>query len=249
MGSLRLRSRKRAVASPGVAESLRDVSLAAFPPSAVPEVKFDRLNEHYRSVATLARLVLRHGAFEAGRGKVRAPGFLMDMNQVFQEFVTVGLRECLELSEHSFRSDNRLSGEYLVHLDEAGRVVSSPTSPGGTAGSAPSWAMRSTSGRRTSGYRTQTCTRCWPMPRRWTCPADFWSMLRETPKAGLPRWTIGSAMQESTSTSSRSNLAGPIPCLEGELHALAAKVRGLRQTTQRSQTAKAARMAQVAHRR
>ena len=102
------------------------MSLAAFPPSAVPEVKFDRLNEHYRNVATLARLVLRHGAFEAGRGKVRAPGFLMDMNQVFQEFVTVGLRECLELSEHSFRSDNRLSGEYLVHLDEAGRVRLQP---------------------------------------------------------------------------------------------------------------------------
>ena len=102
------------------------MSLAAFPPSAVPEVKFDRLNEHYRSVATLARLVLRHGAFEAGRGKVRTPGFLMDMNQVFQEFVTVGLRECLELSEHSFHSDNRLSGEYLVHLDEAGRVRLQP---------------------------------------------------------------------------------------------------------------------------
>lgn len=53
-------------------------------------------------MTTLARLILRHGAFEAARGKVRASGFLMDMNQVFQEFVTVALRETLGVSEHVF---------------------------------------------------------------------------------------------------------------------------------------------------
>ena len=72
---------------------LDGVSLAEFPPKDVPEVEFSRLNEHYRGVVTLARLILRHGAFEARRGAVRATGFLMDMNQVFQEFVTVALRE------------------------------------------------------------------------------------------------------------------------------------------------------------
>ena len=126
LGTLGLRSRDARSRVAWVAESLRDVSLAAFPPGAVPEVRFDRLNEHYRGVAALARLVLRHGAFEAGRGKVRASGFLMDMNQVFQEFVTVALRECLELSDHRFRSDDRLSGEYRVHLDEANRVGLKP---------------------------------------------------------------------------------------------------------------------------
>ena len=74
LGRLGLRSREARSRVAWVAESLGDVSLAAFPPSAVPEVRFDRLNEHYRSVATLARLVVRHGAFEAGRGKVRASG-------------------------------------------------------------------------------------------------------------------------------------------------------------------------------
>ena len=50
-------------------------------------------NEHYREVVTPARLILRHAAIETERGKVRANGFLMDMNVVFQEFVTHALRE------------------------------------------------------------------------------------------------------------------------------------------------------------
>ena len=58
-------------------------------------IRFDRLNEHYRGVVGLARLVLRHSAFESGRGYVRASGFLMNMNDLFQEFVTVALREAL----------------------------------------------------------------------------------------------------------------------------------------------------------
>ena len=43
----------------------------------------------------LSRLVLRHGAFETGRGAARASGFLIDMNVVFQEFLTQALREVL----------------------------------------------------------------------------------------------------------------------------------------------------------
>ena len=231
LGSLRLRSREARSGVTWVAESLRDVSLAAFPPSAVPEVKFDRLNEHYRSVATLARLVLRHGAFEAGRGKVRAPGFLMDMNQVFQEFVTVGLRECLELSKHSFRSDNRLSGEYLVHLDEAGRVRLQPDL---------SW------------WDGRVCTFVGDAKYKRTKDervpnADLYQMLAYATALDLPGGLLvyaeGNAEGGSSTLDYRVrhagkhfhvvtlDLAGPIPCLEGELHALAAKVRGLRQTT------------------
>ena len=81
-----------------VAGTLANVSLLEFPPARVPEVAFDRLNEHYRGVAALSRLILRHGAFEAGRGPVRASGFLMDMNTVFQEFLTQALREQLNAS-------------------------------------------------------------------------------------------------------------------------------------------------------
>ena len=85
---------------------LDTVSLVEFAPNAVPEVRFDRLNEHYREVVALSRVVLRHSAFESHRGEVRASGFLMDMNDVFQEFVTQALREELRVSDRVFLETN-----------------------------------------------------------------------------------------------------------------------------------------------
>ena len=116
LGRLGLRSREARSGVAWVAESLSDVSLVTFSRGAVPDVRFDRLNEHYRNVATLARLILRHGAFEANRGKVRASGFLMDMNQVFEEFVTVAVREALGVSERVFGKHG------IGSLDMEGRV-------------------------------------------------------------------------------------------------------------------------------
>ena len=123
LGGMRLRSPEARRGLGWVAAMLENVSLEEYPPNGVPEVRFDRLNEHYRNVATLARLVLRHGAFEAGRGAVRASGFLMDMNDVFQEFVTVALRKELRLSERKFRSDKQLP---CVTLDEENGIRLQP---------------------------------------------------------------------------------------------------------------------------
>ncbi len=120
LGGMRLRSDKARRALGWVVAMLDGVSLREFPSRGVPEVEFSRLNEHYRGVVTLARLILRHGAFEARRGAVRASGFLMDMNAVFQEFVTVALREALGVPE-------RLFGERsIASLDETGRVALRP---------------------------------------------------------------------------------------------------------------------------
>ena len=120
LGGMRLRSDKARRALGWVVAMLDGVSLVEFPRKDVPEVEFSRLNEHYRGVVTLARLILRHGAFEADRGAVRASGFLMDMNQVFQEFVTVALREALGAPE-------RLFGERAIaSLDETGSVALRP---------------------------------------------------------------------------------------------------------------------------
>ena len=123
LGGKRLHSHKARVGLGWVAAMLENVSLEEYPPNDVPGVRFDRLNAHYEQVVTLARLVLRHGAFEAGRGTVRASGFLMDMNVVFQEFVTVALREVLRLSERSFRSPKRLP---RVTLDEENEIGLEP---------------------------------------------------------------------------------------------------------------------------
>ena len=84
---------------------LDTVRTEEFPPNRVPEVVFDRLSQHYRQVVALSRLVLRHASFESARGNVQAQGFLVNMNVVFQEFLTRALREELRVSEWTFRSD------------------------------------------------------------------------------------------------------------------------------------------------
>ena len=120
LGRMRLRSRDARAGLGWTAAILDNVSPVDFPPTNVPEVPFDRLNEHYRGVVGLSRLILRHSAFQSGRGRVRAAGFLMDMNKVFQEFVTQALRESLEVSAYTFGERN------IPSLDEDGIVSLRP---------------------------------------------------------------------------------------------------------------------------
>ena len=126
LGAMTLRSGEARRGLGWTAGMLDNVSPEEFPPNAVPEIGFDRLNEHYREVIALSRLVLRHSAFESGRGEVRASGFLMDMNGVFQEFVTVALREALGVSESAFCSDRDLTGNRRIYLDKARDVKLEP---------------------------------------------------------------------------------------------------------------------------
>ena len=113
---MRLRSNDARRGLAWVAGMLGNVTAVEYPAANVPSVTFDRLNERYRGVIGLARLILRHSAFESGRGGVRASGFSMDMNVVFQEFVAVALREALGVS------DNVLRAQARVNLDVDGRV-------------------------------------------------------------------------------------------------------------------------------
>ena len=120
LSAMRLRSLKARRGLSWVAGMLEQVSPTEFEPNDVPEIRFDRLNEHYRGVVGLARLVLRHSAFQSGRGNVRASGFLMNMNDLFEEFVTVALREALGVSERTLLSNKGLK------LDEDGAVDIKP---------------------------------------------------------------------------------------------------------------------------
>lgn len=99
--------------------TLANVTPVRYPPHDVPEVEFTRLNDHYREAVAIARLVLRHWFHEAQRAKpdgetVRVPGFLMDMNDVFQQFVTRKLREVMRASENTLRSDKKMPR--TIHL-------------------------------------------------------------------------------------------------------------------------------------
>ena len=116
LGAMRLRERRTRRELAWIAGVLENVSLVSYPSGDVPEVSFNRLNEHYRGVVELSRLILRHTAFESDRGTVRTRGFLMDMNDVFQEFVTVALREELRLTTSTFREQS------ICSLDTEGQV-------------------------------------------------------------------------------------------------------------------------------
>ena len=124
LGRMRLRSQPARVGLGWVAAMLDNVTLVEFPANDVPDVSFDRLNEHYKGVIALSRLVLQNSAFQSNRGGVRAQGFLMDMNKVFQEFVTVALREELGLSSQVFCSDREIPQR--TTLDEARKIGLEP---------------------------------------------------------------------------------------------------------------------------
>ena len=118
LGSLRLRSQQARRGLGWIAGTLDNVSFQEFSSTAVPEVTFGRLNDHYSGVIALSRLILRHGAFESGRGDVRATGFLMDMNVVFQEFMTTALREEMRDAPGDLFSDSELKKKRPLSLDE-----------------------------------------------------------------------------------------------------------------------------------
>jgi 5-methylcytosine-specific restriction enzyme subunit McrC len=102
---------------------LVNVANVEYDPRRLPEVRFDRLNIHYRPAVALARLILRSTSFELSHGQVRAASFLVDMNEVFEDFLVVALREALRLSQREFPQG--ASGRRLL-LDEAGEVRLEP---------------------------------------------------------------------------------------------------------------------------
>jgi 5-methylcytosine-specific restriction enzyme subunit McrC len=83
----------------------------------IPAWQPTRLNARYHAGLRLAELVLRATSVEHSTGTVAVNGFLIDMPRLFQDFVTVALREAIEGAY-----GGRIAAEPLHHLDEAGRV-------------------------------------------------------------------------------------------------------------------------------
>lgn len=114
LGSLHLRSDEARRQLSWVTATLERVTAVEFQPDEVPAVQFDRLNGHYRGVVGLARLVLRHAAFQSDRGDIRASGFLIDMDRLFQEFLISALRDALGVSEQTLHSDRDVPESWLA---------------------------------------------------------------------------------------------------------------------------------------
>ncbi|GAA2257263.1 McrBC 5-methylcytosine restriction system component [Streptomyces atrovirens] len=86
----------------------------------LPEWRPSRLNARYHHALRLARAVLEDASPEHGPGGLRVEGFLFDMNKLFEDFVTVALREALRGSGYVARFQDPL------HLDEARTIRMKP---------------------------------------------------------------------------------------------------------------------------
>ena len=83
----------------------------------IPGWQATRLNALYHAALRLAELVLRATSVEHEFGTVAINGFLLDMPRLFEDFVTVALREAL-VSAYGGRVDDQDQN----HFDEAGQV-------------------------------------------------------------------------------------------------------------------------------
>ena len=100
-----------------------NVSTVEYRPTHLPDVPVTPLNAHYQPALALARLILQSGAVELAAGRVESASFLIDMNQVFENFIVVALREALGLTEYAFPQEAR--GRDL-RLDEGRKVRLKP---------------------------------------------------------------------------------------------------------------------------
>ncbi|MDQ3638972.1 MAG: McrC family protein [Actinomycetota bacterium] len=123
LGSMRIRNRLLGRSLRRFDSALERVGLVRYDPRSIPEIRYTRLNEHYRPPVELARLILRSDSYELRHGAVRGTSFLVDMNRVFEGFVVVALREALGVSERSFPQGAR--GRRLF-LDKGRRVSLEP---------------------------------------------------------------------------------------------------------------------------
>ena len=87
----------------------------------IPTWHATRLNRRYHTALRLAELVLRATSVEHEFGGVAVNGFLLDMPKLFEDFITVALREALVPVY-----GGRVSGQDRSHFDEAGQVVLRP---------------------------------------------------------------------------------------------------------------------------
>ncbi len=96
----------------------------------IPRWQPTRLNARYHPALRLGELVLRGGSIEQEQGRVVVDGLMLDMSKLFEQFLTVALRDALA------PQGGRLAGQSEWHLDEQRRITLKPdivwhATPGG----------------------------------------------------------------------------------------------------------------------
>ena len=103
----------------GLLPAFAAVGVGSYRRGAVPEVRYHRLNEHYKPAVELARLIIDAASFELRHGELAAASFMLDMNDVFERFLRAALRNTLRLSDDAWpSSDSRRQ----LTLDEGGGI-------------------------------------------------------------------------------------------------------------------------------
>ena len=99
--------------------TLEDVGDARHHHTDSEHVVFTRLNEHYKPALRLARLVLANLTLQDAVGATQASSFMLDMNDLFERFVTERLRRAL-------RGRLEVKDQHRDRLDEDHRVAIRP---------------------------------------------------------------------------------------------------------------------------
>ncbi|WP_419853397.1 McrC family protein [Candidatus Poriferisodalis sp.] len=101
----RRRLRRLLAALDGVAEPTASVALGR-----LDRIQYTRLNEHYRPALRLAQLILANCTLQDQHGDTAASAFMLDMNELFEQFVTSRL-------QRELRGQLDVKAQGWLHLD------------------------------------------------------------------------------------------------------------------------------------
>ncbi len=99
--------------------ALEDVADVVVLPEDLDRIAFTRLNAHYEPALRLGRLILENLTLVDQRGATTASSFLLDMNKLFERFVTERLRRAL-------RGRLDVHAQPTEHLSERRQVPMNP---------------------------------------------------------------------------------------------------------------------------
>ncbi|MEU0243410.1 restriction endonuclease [Streptomyces sp. NPDC006235] len=88
----------------------------------IPDWRLTRLNSRYHHALCLSHVVLDGASAEHAPGDLRIDGFLFDMNKLFEDFVTVALREAFRAMD----SGHTVRFQDPHHLDEGAAIRMRP---------------------------------------------------------------------------------------------------------------------------
>ena len=168
--------------------ALEDVTDAPVHADDIERITFTRLNDHYLPAMRLARLILAHLTLQDHHGDTTASAFMLDMNNLFERFVTERLR-----AELSGRLE--VEGQARSSLDTDRRVRIQPDlvfkRHGVSVGVADiKYKLRDTEETPESTETSELAGPSYTGSGVWAAHADYYQMLAYTTALGHPTGTL-----------------------------------------------------------